>query len=278
MKINLVLNKDNLLGSSEGDDYIFENEIIIYTTNIHQLSREEIKRIRKEVFGIMDQSDTTKRNGINYINDKGFHTININIFNYPLKKDWTLDDDILKLRNDIEEYFSKMNESNENKEEFMINTENPIFIELTTGDGGIPDGVASFEYTEKILKVLDENKIEYQLLYEEITYDNVGASFESVRIFFEFLGGIDATFSFIEFFKNAFGKKSPEIRDFNTSILKQKISDKYEIAENQIEFVGNEYNKNDRRLTYEFETRDKKYYITIDSENIPEFNCEIKTN
>lgn len=192
----------------------------------------------------------------------GETSLNLLILDYPINKEWKSDERLQRIINFISSYFDENKIENEIAERGydLSNIRNIIEIDA--------HGDFDFKTKNDLYKILNDNGIEFNVVYEETSVYNVGADGGGLKIVLSFLNGIANAVTVLDYINKYFSYKNDPAQLHNMKDIKSSISKQYEIHESQLTLVSHEYDQQMNQMDYIFKSRYHEYLITIEKGKI----------
>jgi len=261
MKIRLILERSNFDEANSpafdwAKDYITTREEVL-SIDVRTLTDKEINQIESDFYE--KNIFLYPRNGIERIVNGDMQYLNLLILDYPLKKQWKQDEKLLDLTHYLTNKYNSLRKNNNaiNNEVRDVEINNIIEIDSL---GGV--GPSEIEY---IYNLLFKEGFEFEVIYEESSVYNVGATGGGIKLILSVFGHAANIIAVKEFFKKYYPYMDTEerISSYNIEMLKKDISKKYKVYGDQLTLESYKYNETDNQMEYVFQTRYNRFLVDV---------------
>lgn len=245
----------NEMGSPDfdwGKGYITTREEI-YSVDIRRLTDEEITQAQSDFYHKV--MFLYPRNGIERIISGNNQYLNLLILDYPLNDEWEKDNDLLGIIDYLTNKYHSL-KSDKNSMEKQVKDIGINNIVEVDSIGGIQKSEIEFLYN-----LLIKEGYEFEVIYEESSVYNAGATGGHITLILNFIGHVANITGVIEFFKKYYSDAEERISSYNMEVIKKEISIKYKIYEDQLTLESYKYNDIDDRMEYVFVTRYERFLV-----------------
>lgn len=251
----MILERSNLF---EADYTNFEKDYItyreeIYSIDIEKLTEKEIKNT--ETMFYKKVHEDYHRNGIELVTHKGKTSLNLLIIDYPTSKEWKSDVFLQGVINFISNNFDEIKRNEKEKVYGTTNIRNVIEVNAHS--------VFDFQNKNMLYEILNDNEVKFDIIYEETSVFNAGASGGAFRVILNLVGDSASVIAVLEFLKIHFSYDNDPVQLYSIKDIKKSISKQYEVHEDQLTLVSYEYNDAQNQMAYIFQSRFHKYSIAV---------------